>query len=309
MTVSDALPQASADSPARRYLDLARLGRVDGWSVVRAVLRVVLYYVLAIIVLSVAYAAILAFAAPQFKRLSEALGPSGELLLILIAFLPVLWGVRDAVVYSHRRPFLSLIGPDLRFDAGRVLIGAGAWLAAMLLCLAAATLIALASGAPDEPAGDWSFDWSLLPVALVGFLVIPIQAGTEELLCRGWLTQLLGQAIRSPVIVALLVAVVFSLLHGVGSLVSFAYFMIMSLAFSAISLRDGRLELVIGAHAAQNLFVLLIASPMANAAHRPTLLDADPGQMSWSELPVGVAIAVVGYVLSGWLTPRLKARG
>lgn len=308
MTVSAALPQAPADSPARRYIDLARLGRVDGWSVAKAVLRVVLYYLLAIIVLSVAYAAILTFAAPQFKRLSEALGPSGELLLILIAFLPVLWGVHDAVVYSHRRPFLSLIGPDLRFHAGRVLIGAGTWLAAMLLGMAAAALIALASGAPDEPV-EWSFDWSLLPVALVGFLVIPIQAGTEELLCRGWLTQLLGQAIRSPVIVALLVAVVFSLLHGVGSLVSFAYFMIMSLAFSAISLRDGRLEPVIGAHAAQNLFVLLIASPLANAAHRPSLLDSDPGQMPWSELPVGLAIAGLGYVLSGWLTPRLKARG
>jgi membrane protease YdiL (CAAX protease family) len=307
--VSAALQQGPADSPARRYIDLARLGRVDGWSVAKAVLRIVLYYVLTIIVLSVAYGAIAAFAWPQFMRLTKALGAGGELLLILIVFLPLLWAIRDAVVYSHRRPFLSLIAPDLRFDARRVLIGAGAWLAAILLCWAVATLISVASGAPEEPADDWSFDWSLLPVALVALLVIPIQAGTEELLCRGWLTQLLGQAIRSPVVVALLVAAFFSLLHGVGSLVSFAYFMIVSLAFSAISLRDGRLELAIGAHAAQNLFVLLVASPLESVAHKPSLLDSDPAHMPWTLLPDAVAIGVVGYVLASWLARRLKARG
>ncbi len=145
-----------------------------------------------------------------------------------------------------------------------------------------------------------------MPVALVALLVIPIQAGTEELLCRGWLTQLLGQAVRNRIVLVLLVAAVFSLLHGLNSAISFAYFMIASLAFSALSLRDGRLELAIGAHAMQNLFVLLVASPLMDESHRPSLLDSHPADMPWLELPLGIAIGVVAYVLAGWLVPRLR---
>jgi membrane protease YdiL (CAAX protease family) len=300
--------QESAAGPAETYIGLARLGRLDAWSTVKAILRIVLYPVLFILLTSVAISLALAFA-PDFAKRVMALyakgGAVAELLLILITFLPLTWAVRDAVVKSQRRPFLSLIGPDLRFDWRRFALGAAIWLAAIL----AGALLGPLLPMPPEPAGSPSYNWSLLPAALVALLVIPIQAGTEELLCRGWLTQLLGQAVRNRIVVALLVAVFFSLLHGIGSWISFAYFMIASLAFSAISLRDGRLELTIGAHAMQNLFVLLVASPLEDAGHRPSLLDAHPAEMPWTELPLGIAIALIAYLLADWLVPRLIGRG
>ncbi len=299
----------TAASPAQTYIDLARLGRRDAWSTTKAILRIVLYPVLFILVTSVILGSVLAFApafANRVKALYESSGAVAELVLILITFLPVTWAIRDATVKSQRRPFLSLIGPDLRFDWRRFGLGGGVWLVAILAVGLAAPFLPLPL---PEPGGTPSFDWSLLPAALVALVVIPIQAGTEELLCRGWLTQLLGQAIRRRIVVALLVAVFFSLLHGIGSWVSFGYFMIASLAFSAISLRDGRLELAIGAHAMQNLFVLLVASQVADGGHKPSLLDAHPADMPWAELPLGIAIAVLGYLILGWLVPRLIGRG
>ena len=296
-------------SPADRYIGLARLGRLDRWSTAKAILRIVLYPILFILVFSTILALVLALA-PAFAERARALyaagGTASELLLILITFLPVTWAVRDATVKSQRRPFLSLIGPDLRFDWRRFALGAAIWLVAILAVGLVAPLLPL-----DLPAqgGSFAFSWSLLPAALMALIVIPIQTGTEELLCRGWLTQLLGQAIRSRIVVVLLVAVFFSLLHGVGSWISFVYFMVASLAFSAISLRDGRLELVIGAHTLQNLFVLLVASPAADASHAPSLLDTDPTKMPLAELPLGLAIALIGYGLSAWLVPRLIDRG
>ena len=299
----------TVDSPAWTYIDLARLGRRDRWSTTKAILRIVLYPVGFVLVISIILGLVLA-SAPDFAHRAQARfaegGASAELLAILVTFLPVTWAVHDATVKSQRRPFLSLIGPDLRFDWRRFGLGAGVWLAAILAVGLAAPFLPLPL---PTRGGSPSFDWSLLLPALVALIVLPIQAGTEELLCRGWLTQLLGQAIRSRIVVALLVAVFFSLLHGVNGWISFAYYMIASLAFSAISLRDGRLELVIGAHAIQNIFVLLVASQMEDGGHKPSLLDAHPAEMPWAELPLGIAIAIVGYVLLGWLTPRLIGRG
>jgi membrane protease YdiL (CAAX protease family) len=299
----------SGASPAQTYIDLARLGRRDAWSTIKAILRIVLYPLLFILVTSVILGLVLAFA-PAFAKRATALYESGgavaELLLILVTFLPVTWAIRDATVKSQRRPFLSLVGPDLRFDWRRFGLGAGIWLVAILSVGLAAPLLPLPL---PTPGGTPSFDWSLLPAALAALVVLPIQAGTEELLCRGWLTQLLGQAIRNRIVVALLVAVFFSLLHGIGGWISFAYFMIASLAFSAISLRDGRLELAIGAHAMQNIFVLLVASQMEDGGHKPSLLDAHPAEMPWAELPLAIAIALVAYLLLGWLVPRFIGRG
>lgn len=301
----------TVDSPAWTYIDLARLGRRDRWSTTKAILRIVLYPVGFVLVISIILGLVLAFA-PDFAHRAQARfaegGASAELLAILVTFLPVTWAVHDATVKSQRRPFLSLIGPDLRFDWRRFGLGAGVWLAAILAVGLAAPFLPLPLPLPTR-GGSPSFDWSLLLPALVALIVLPIQAGTEELLCRGWLTQLLGQAIRNRIIVALLVAVFFSLLHGVNGWISFAYYMIASLAFSAISLRDGRLELVIGAHTLQNLFVLLVASPAADASHAPSLLDTDPTKMPLAELPLGLAIALIGYGLSAWLVPRLIDRG
>jgi hypothetical protein len=63
--------------------------------------------------------------------------------------------------------------------------------------------------------------------------------------------------------IALAVGLVFGGLHlnAYGTL-TVPYFLVLSLIFSLVSLRDERLELVIGGHAAMNLFAFVVASAM-----------------------------------------------
>ena len=80
-------------------------------------------------------------------------------------------------------------------------------------------------------------------------------------LCRGYLTQALGRIVRSRVLISVLVALIFGLLHlSVHGPLTLPYFVVVSLIFSLVSLRDERLELVIGGHAAMNLFAFVAAN-------------------------------------------------
>ncbi|MDP9651824.1 CPBP family intramembrane glutamic endopeptidase [Paraburkholderia caledonica] len=76
----------------------------------------------------------------------------------------------------------------------------------------------------------------------------------EELYMRGWLTQTLGQYIRVPVVVVIIVAGSFALLHTQYAwLIKFEMFL-TGLGFSVLSLRDRRLELAVGAHSMANVW-------------------------------------------------------
>ena len=74
-------------------------------------------------------------------------------------------------------------------------------------------------------------------------LPIPPQAASEGLLFRGYLTQALGRIIRSRVLIAATVGLVFSLLHfNAHGPLTVPYFFVLSLIFSLVSLRDERLR-------------------------------------------------------------------
>ncbi len=236
------------------------------------------------------------------------IGP--EMIAVAIQVAVMLWAVRDATVRTQQRPFLSLISPALSLQPSRVLAGAAAWAAAAAMSTLVLTLVGWIGGdhtpppTLHAPSGEW---WLAV---LLGLLVVPLQASTEELLFRGWLTQTLGQFIRPQWILAVIVALAFALVHlGPGGVAfAVAYFMIGSLGLSAISLADQRLELAIGAHTAQNLFVLMIATPILEGGS-PTLFGstahADIGLMALA----GIALqnVLLFLVCRWWGRPRASA--
>ncbi|HEV8679269.1 MAG TPA: CPBP family intramembrane glutamic endopeptidase, partial [Stellaceae bacterium] len=181
--------------------------------------------------------------------------PVGRLLEVLLQFGPIVvagivlvWGVRR----FHRRPWRSLIAPDLRIDGRRLAIGGITQLAILGGQLA---LVHFLTGLP------WTFSVAAaLPVFALALVLIPLQAASEELLFRGYLTQALGRIVRSRIAIAAIAALVFGLLHlSVRGPLTVPYFFVLSLVFSLVSLRDERLELTIGGHAAMNLFAVFAA--------------------------------------------------
>jgi membrane protease YdiL (CAAX protease family) len=295
-----------------RYVDLARLGRNSPWVLVTAALRLLLWFFGAVILVAVLVGGLSAvFKDPRFLDpdylLGSKAGPWPGIAITLAITLALLAGLRAAVVKSQRRPFMSLVAADGRLDGRRLLIGGAAWLLAMLVAIAVATAVQLAL---DPASVAWPRSWphgrDLALSLLLFVLVIPLQAASEELLFRGWLTQTLGQAIRQPVILVLVVAVLFALFHGFAAgPLALPYYMIVSLLLSLLSLGDGRLETAIGAHAAQNLFVLLIQLPFANPGEAPSLLAGTHGELGIATLVTAAAQTVLAFVFARWLLGRL----
>jgi len=210
----------------------------------------------------------------------------------LCATLGFLKGAQHAAVYSQRRPFWSLIGPAPGFRMRRVIVGTIAALIAEII------VEEMMSALIDPASGDF-LDWIVWPSSvadwewmLVSILFIPIQASGEELFFRGWLTQSLGQIVRSRLALVLIVSLLFALSHGIShDVLALPYYMLMSLGFSALSLRDCRLELAMGAHIAHNWLAVAVTSPRDDYASLPGKADLmlDPMDL----VSVGLQMAVV----------------
>jgi CAAX protease family protein len=281
-----------ADRPKTRprgwkFIDLAGLGSNTGRSYLAALLRIIFY--------PMAFAALLGAA----MSLGHPPAPIGRLLGILLQFGPIVVAgivLARSVARIHRRPWQSLIAPDLRIDWRRLAIGLGAELAILAGQLA---LVHALTGWP------WTLSMAAaaLPVLALGAVLIPLQAASEELLFRGYLTQALGRIVRSRLLIAAVVALVFGLLHlAAHGPLTVPYFLVLSLVFSLVSLRDERLELVIGGHAAMNLFAVVAAnSGMVGAVIGNTEGSAAP--FNWASIAV---LLVNGALFYG--TTRLLVR-
>jgi len=243
-----------------RFIDLAALGRNTWRSYVATLLRVIF---LPLAFLALVVAGLFFVDAGPLLRDSEV--PTSVIALatgsVIVMGLGLVWGV----VRSHRRPWMSLISPDLRLDWRRLAIGAAVGGALLALSVGLGRLVA---GEPSPAASAIT-----LPGLLVVLLLVPLQAASEEMLFRGYLTQALGRVLRRRAVIAVVVGLLFGAVHlnAYGPL-TIPYLLVLSLVYSAVSLRDERLELVIGAHTANN-WLAIGAFGALGAAGRGVRLD------------------------------------
>ena len=155
---------------------------------------------------------------------------------------------------------LSLITPYARFDWRRACTGAAVWAAFAALCSVVEALL--------YP-GRYRLTFNpqvFFAYAALALLLTPLQTATEELIFRGYLMQGLGRLLQRPWPLIVISAALFTLPHAANPEVALApllvlpqYFIIGAL-LAAVTLKDGRLELAIGIHAANNLFTGLVAN-------------------------------------------------
>lgn len=231
-----------------RYLDLVRQGKNQWWRYLAAVLVILLFgQVLGTV---------------PFLLLARG-GEFNDLLnftALNLGVLVELAGLVIAVRLIHRRSMLSLITPRPAFDWRRAAHGFAAW----FLLVAASALI---EGwlFPGRYRLSFNADSFFLFAAVV-LCLTPLQAATEELLFRGYLMQALGLFIRRPALIAVLSSLLFALPHlanpevAHGPLLIPLEYLAIGLLLAVVTLRDGRLELAIGIHAANNVFGALVAN-------------------------------------------------
>jgi membrane protease YdiL (CAAX protease family) len=191
-----------------------------------------------------------------------------------LAFLFLLGGLFLAVKWVHQRPFCTLVCPGTSLRLERLGQGLVVWL--LLLSIAPLLEIGL-----HPLAYQWTFaaeQWLVwLPLVL---LLTPLQAATEELLFRGYLLQGMSLLSRNFWFLTLSNSLLFASLHLSNPEASssqgwaFLFYFVAGFFPALITLKDGSLELAIGYHIANNLFVALLVKPKVSVLDTPAILTA-----------------------------------
>jgi membrane protease YdiL (CAAX protease family) len=242
------------------YLNLARLGKNDWWRFVLAVLTIL-------------FAWQLVGAAPTIFLLvwvmldgnpATVVNPDAtfggvSVNISFVAFMLASWafvaGIFLAVRFIHGRRFLTLVTPARKLDWKRLFQGFGIWFGLAVLVAVVESLLY-----PGRYA--WTLDLrAYIPFVFLALILIPIQTSAEELFFRGYLLQGFGLRIRNIWILSAISGFLFMLPHFLNPEAKLNY----------VSLRDGRLELALGMHAANNLFTALFANAVVTVMPTPSL--------------------------------------
>ena len=233
------------NNPSTQFLALADTGRNAWW---RYVLGMVFIAASWIIGGGFAYGLVL----------HVPLGEITEFVAINASILMLLAGVLIVNMVLHRRGWRTLVTPQSRLDWRRMAEGAAVW-----------AVLAVLSAIVEHLLYPGRYAWSLdlqrwLPFVAAALLLTPLQCAAEELVFRGYVVQALGRLLRRPAVLAVLSSVVFTIPHllnpeiaAYGLWIMAANYFVMGLFLASVALRDGRLELAIGAHAGNNLVLAL----------------------------------------------------
>ena len=273
-----------------RYLDLARLGRNDWWRYLLGVTTISFFW----IGLGFVPYALLVGAGLDSS-------PLLEFVALNLSIFMMLAGVAIAVRWIHGRPVMSLVAPDLRMDWPRVWRGAGVW-------LAIGAAMALAEHLLFPGRYYLSYDPErFYPFLVAVLLLTPLQAASEELVFRGYLMQGMGLLTRRPMAIAVASSIAFTAPHLMnpeaaqyGVAIMAANYFAIGMLLAIATLRDGRLELAIGLHAVNNVFLALLANYEGSALATEsvfTAVELDP-VFSLAALVLGA------FAFHGWIFRR-----
>lgn len=295
------------------YLALAGFGKNHWWRYVLGLLLIAVFWqLLGAIPLGIMVVMLLGDNDPttnvdlntlQFEGVSSLWPYLG----INFTLLAMLLGVFLTVRFLHKRPFTSVMTPLAKVSWKRILEGFGVF----FMLIAGATLVE-AAFKPEEY--QVMFDPTqflvFLPIAL---LVTPLQAAAEEVLFRGYLMQGMGLWTRHAAIPVLGSSLLFMAAHLTNPemdedmyLMPLLYLM-MGLFLAFITVKSNSLELAIGAHAANNLFAVLIMNYANSALPAPSLFMASRVDPIASMVSFVLVASAFYWIVFVWRKPQVGA--
>ncbi len=174
----------------------------------------------------------------------------------------------------HNRTFGTVVNGGRKVRWGRMMFAALAWIAVSALYM----LYALKSDPGNFRINNTSN--SLIVLAVLALLLIPFQAAFEEVLFRGYLMQGLAVLARNRWIPILSTSILFGLMHGLnpevmqyGFLTMMPQYIFFGIVFAVLTMFDDGIELAIGAHAANNIFLSVLVTHEDMALQTPALYE------------------------------------
>lgn len=180
------------------------------------------------------------------------------LILMLLPFVVSLILCVVLVKVLHKRSFAQTVNGTTKIRWARVGYAAGIWAVLMVVYM----LFEFAIN-PDNFV--FQLDWStFLPLAVVAILLIPIQTTCEEYLLRGYFAQGVAGLTKNRWLAVLVPGLIFALMHAFNPEVQahgfwtvMPQYLTFGVVFGLLSVLDDGIELALGAHAVNNVFLSL----------------------------------------------------
>jgi membrane protease YdiL (CAAX protease family) len=206
----------------------------------------------------------------------EAMGidPNLGLVLMVLPFLTGLIILLFLIHGFHKRTITDTLTGRKRFDYSRFWFGVSTWLILWTIVFVFHFII--------EP-GNFvlNFDPShFFMLILITILFIPFQTSFEEVLFRGYLMQGLAVLSRNRWIPVLVTSLIFGLLHAFnpevkeyGFALTMPQYLLFGLFFGIITIMDDGLELALGVHAINNMFLSIFFTHSASTLQTNALFE------------------------------------
>jgi membrane protease YdiL (CAAX protease family) len=198
--------------------------------------------------------------------------PNLSLVLMLIPFLAGLGTFLLLIKPLNSRTFTETINGTGKIRWNRFFISGIIWAILSFIYLIAYLKI--------DPANFFinNNSYTLIILSLVAMVLIPFQAGFEEVLFRGYLMQCFTLLVSKRWFPLVMTSVLFGLLHSFnpevkdfGFLTMMPQYILFGLVFGIITILDDGIEASLGAHAANNIFLSILITNKSSALQTDAL--------------------------------------
>ncbi len=257
---------------SQSYLEIAKQGRNAWW---RYLLGILLIFFFWFVIGTIATIVVLIPIAISYLIPSSNIDPSivqqelqdflktrsvTNYIIQNINFIFFALGIFLTVKFLHQRKFLTLVSAEAKINFRRFFVGFAAW----FFILGLMTVISFVLEPDNFEFAFKPAQWFILLACAL--ILTPIQTSTEELFFRGYLMQGLSLITKQPLILMFLNGILFMLPHWGnpeiqrGPVWVGLYFFAFGVFCSFVTLKDNRLELALGIHAANNLLHIFVTT-------------------------------------------------
>lgn len=230
----------------------------------------------------------------------EAYGISSNLGLFLM-MIPLVLGLFILIFFVkifHNRNWKEIINGTNKVRWNHFFTGAGCWTILMALYY-------IIDYAVDPSNFVLQFDiTTFIPLVIISLIMIPLQTSFEELAFRGYFAQGIGLLTKSRWMVFIIPSVIFGLIHysnpevkEFGFWLMMPQYILMGMIFAITSILDDGIEVAMGVHAANNVFLSLFLTHSSSALQTAAVMS----QQTVNPYKELIMLIVMGTLLVGIL--------
>lgn len=266
---------------------------------------IIISFVIQLIVSVIEVPFLIAFSGYSLREIPEVLhgdtttlfylhGKNIALLLLMLPIVITLFATIFLIKSVENLSFSEVVNGRNKTRVARILWGFGVW---MLLSLPV-LLIQLAIF-PDSLV--FQFDLArFIPLVFIAVLLIPLQVTYEEILFRGILAQGIGGKTQNRLLALIVPALAFMAMHLMnpevkehGLFIMIGMYLAMGLLLGLVSILDDGIELAIGIHAANNIFVALFTTQKNSVFETYAVFEVIQENYLYSFISLCVVSAIV----------------